>query len=124
MCSGALHDQSPDTAGALLLPCPYNHRLTLDMASKPEQPNRKSSIDEETRQKLEKRLSERPDKKELVERNVLKDDKGVAPSLIAAREKLERSQLEDKLDRALQQRPKAEELVKGGILTAEEAPPS
>lgn len=94
------------------------------MASKPEQPNRKSSIDEETRQKLEKRLSERPDKKELVERNVLKDDKGVAPSLIAAREKLERSQLEDKLDRALQQRPKAEELVKGGILTAEEAPPS
>jgi len=66
---------------------------------------------------LEKRLSERPDKKELVERNVLKDDKGVAPRLIAAREKLERSQLEDKLDHALQQRPKAGDLVKGGILT-------
>jgi hypothetical protein len=29
-------------------------------------------MDEETRQKLEKRLSERPDKNELVERNILK----------------------------------------------------
>ncbi|KAF5386113.1 hypothetical protein D9615_002439 [Tricholomella constricta] len=114
------------------------------MASKPEQPTRKSSIDEETRQKLEKRLSARPDKKDLVERNVLKgtpsnhaayydmlmieilltDDKGVAPRLIATREKLERSQLEVKLDHALQQRPKADELVKGGILTEEEAPPA
>ncbi|GLB37222.1 putative RPEL repeat [Lyophyllum shimeji] len=94
------------------------------MASNPEQPNRKSSIDGDTRQKLEKRLAERPDKKELIERNVLKDDKGVAPRLIAAREKLERSQLEDKLDHALQQRPKAEELVRGGILIADEAPPA
>ncbi|KAF8070264.1 hypothetical protein FPV67DRAFT_1486758 [Lyophyllum atratum] len=78
------------------------------MASKVEQPIRKASVDEGTRQQLERRL----------------DDKGVAPRLIAAREKLERSQLENKLDHALQQRPKAEELVKGGILTAEEAPPS
>ncbi|KAK0504914.1 hypothetical protein EDD18DRAFT_318550 [Armillaria luteobubalina] len=67
-------------------------------------------------QNLEKRLSERPDKNELVERNILKDDKGIAPALVAAKEKLQRSQLEDKLDHALQQRPKAEELVKGGIL--------
>ncbi|KAG6857257.1 hypothetical protein H0H87_007090 [Tephrocybe sp. NHM501043] len=59
-----------------------------------EQPIRKSSIDDETRRTLERRLSERPDKKELVERNVLKDDKGIAPSLVAARQKLERSQLE------------------------------
>jgi len=88
------------------------------------QPVRQSSMDEETRQKLEKRLSERPDKNELVERNILKDDKSVAPRLIATREKLERSRLEDKLDHALQQRPKPDELVKSGILTEEEAPPA
>jgi len=88
------------------------------------QPARQGSMDEETRQKLEKRLSERPDKNELVERNILKDDKSVAPRLIAAREKLERSRLEDKLDHALQQRPKPDELVKSGILTEEEAPPA
>jgi len=85
---------------------------------------RKHSIDEGTRQSLEKRLSERPDKRDLVERNILKDDKGIAPSLIAKREQLERSQLEDKLDSALQKRPKAEELVKEGILKEDEAPPS
>ncbi|KAK0485651.1 hypothetical protein IW261DRAFT_737896 [Armillaria novae-zelandiae] len=73
-------------------------------------------------QNLEKRLSERPDKNELVERNILKDDKGIAPALVAAKEKLQRSQLEDKLDHALQQRPKAEELVKGGILLESEVP--
>ncbi|KAK7438444.1 hypothetical protein VKT23_018056 [Stygiomarasmius scandens] len=52
------------------------------------------------------------------------DDRGIAPSLVAAKEKLQRSQLEDKLDHALQQRPKAEELIKGGILREDEAPPS
>ncbi|KAJ3887086.1 hypothetical protein GG344DRAFT_81087 [Lentinula edodes] len=51
-------------------------------------------------------------------------DKGIAPSLVAAKEKLQRSQLEDKLGQALQQRPKPEELVKEGILLEEEAPPS
>ncbi|KAJ3733662.1 hypothetical protein DFJ43DRAFT_1153260 [Lentinula guzmanii] len=51
------------------------------------------------------------------------DDKGIAPSLIAAKEKLQRSQLEDKLGQALQQRPKPEELVKEGILL-EEVPQS
>jgi len=73
-------------------------------------------------QKLEKRLNERPDKQELVERNIMKDDKGIAPSLVAAREKLERSQLEDKLEHALKTRPKPEEVVKEGILHADEIP--
>jgi len=44
----------------------------LDITIAANQPVRQSSIDEETRQKLEKRLSERPDKHELVERNILK----------------------------------------------------
>lgn len=42
------------------------------IAARPALPTRKSTLDEETVQKLEKRLSARPDKKELVERNVLK----------------------------------------------------
>ncbi|CCM00405.1 uncharacterized protein FIBRA_02435 [Fibroporia radiculosa] len=78
-------------------------------------PARKPSVDPETVEKLERRLSLRPDKQDLVERNILKES-NVAPSLQAAKDRLERSQLEDKLEHALQQRPKAEELVKDGIL--------
>ncbi|THV06916.1 hypothetical protein K435DRAFT_416968 [Dendrothele bispora CBS 962.96] len=87
-------------------------------------PTTSPSLDPQAISKLEQRLKERPDKNDLVERNILKDDKGIAPSLVAAKEKLQRSQLEDKLDHALQQRPKAEDLVKGGILREDEAPPS
>jgi len=86
-------------------------------SQQPPAPERKSSVDEATRLELEKRLSSRPDKKELIERNVLKDDTGISPRLVAAKEQLERSQLQDKLEHALQHRPKQEELVKGGILT-------
>ncbi|KAL0580347.1 hypothetical protein V5O48_001684 [Marasmius crinis-equi] len=88
------------------------------------QPNRQQSLDQGTLEKLEKRISERPDKKDLVDRNILKDDKGIAPALVQAKIQLQRSQLEDKLDHALQQRPKPEELVKDGILHADEAPPA
>ncbi|TRM69660.1 hypothetical protein BD626DRAFT_393348, partial [Schizophyllum amplum] len=70
----------------------------------------------ETKDKLEKQLNQRPGRSELVEKNILKDDKGVAPALIANMEKLKRSQLENKLDHALQHRPKPDELVKDGIL--------
>lgn len=73
-------------------------------------PTRKMSIDPQAAEALEKRLTQRPEKQELVERNILKgvqtraalpsyvsdlspDDK-VAPSLQAARDKLQRSQLE------------------------------
>ncbi|KZV81102.1 hypothetical protein EXIGLDRAFT_392495 [Exidia glandulosa HHB12029] len=88
-----------------------------------------SAIDEqpvaqtEVKHKLERALSDRPDKQELVDRNILKDTT-VAPALQAAQDKLQRSQLEDKLDQALQHRPKPEELIKDGILTPDEAPPS
>ncbi|ETW81041.1 hypothetical protein HETIRDRAFT_427857 [Heterobasidion irregulare TC 32-1] len=82
---------------------------------------RQSSLDESTIQYLEKRLEQRPDKQELQGRNILKED-NVAPALQAAKERLQRSQLEDKLDHALQQRPKPEELVKEGILKEDEAP--
>ncbi|KAJ7045372.1 hypothetical protein C8F04DRAFT_1248797 [Mycena alexandri] len=44
------------------------------------------------------------------------DDKGVAPSLVAAKEKLQRSQLEDQLATAIAKRPPREELEEKGIL--------
>ncbi|KAH9942308.1 uncharacterized protein BXZ73DRAFT_97720 [Epithele typhae] len=75
---------------------------------------RKQSIDIATVQVLEKNLAHRPEKKDLIDRNILK----------AAKEKLQRSQLEDKLEHALQARPKPEELVKEGILKESEAPPA
>ncbi|KII92332.1 hypothetical protein PLICRDRAFT_467812 [Plicaturopsis crispa FD-325 SS-3] len=82
---------------------------------------RRESFDQETVAKLEHSLSHRPEKTELVERNILKDDK-VAPALQAAKEKLQRSQLEDKLAQSLQNRPKPEELVSEGILKEDEVP--
>jgi len=92
-------------------------------ADRPTHPARQPSIDQETAAKLEKRLKERPDRDELVERNILKDSK-VAPALAATKAKLQRSQLEDKLDSALAKRPPAEQLVQEGILQETEAPPS
>ncbi|KAI0769312.1 hypothetical protein BD413DRAFT_557398 [Trametes elegans] len=89
----------------------------------PPKPTRKASIDPEAAQKLEKSLAHRPEKHDLIERNILKDD-SVAPALQAAKEKLQRSQLEDKLEHALQARPKPEELVKEGILKENDAPPA
>jgi hypothetical protein len=91
------------------------------MSQKPT-PVRKNTFDPETVNKLDKALGDRPDKSDLVERNILKDDR-IAPALQAAREQLQRSQLEDKLDQALQNRPKPSELVREGILQDNEAPP-
>lgn len=77
---------------------------------------RQSSIDEQTSQQLQAKLANRPEKATLIEKNILKDDKGLAPSLVAAKEKLQRSQLEDHLANAIAQRPPREELEKNGIL--------
>jgi len=84
-------------------------------------PARQNSLSNETLEVLEKRLAQRPDRQELQDRNILKDG-SVAPALQAARDQLQRSQLEDKLDQKLMQRPRPEELVKSGILNADEAP--
>ncbi|KAF8342311.1 uncharacterized protein EI90DRAFT_1329655 [Cantharellus anzutake] len=82
-----------------------------------------SPIDaDESRHKLEKSLKQRPEKDELVEKNILKNS-NAAPALQAAQAELQRSQLEDKLEHALQQRPEPAELVRGHILQEDEAPP-
>jgi len=86
-------------------------------------PERRTSFDQNLVGSLEKQLSARPQKDELVEKNILKDD-SVAPALQAARDRLQKQQLQDKLGAALQARPKAEELIEEGILQADEAPPA
>jgi len=88
------------------------------MSTVPE-PKRQSSFDQNAIDKLDKQLQNRPEKNDLVERNILKDDR-VAPALQAAKEQLERSQLQDKIGQALLNRPKPEELVKEGILQPDE----
>jgi len=94
------------------------------MSAHPNHP-RQTSFDQQTSQQLEGKLANRPDKAELIERNILKDDKGLAPALVAAKERLQRSQLEDQLAKAVASRPPREELEKSGILKGseeEEAP--
>ncbi|KAG9112303.1 hypothetical protein FRC07_007935, partial [Ceratobasidium sp. 392] len=77
----------------------------------------------EAKLKLERSLKERPEKKELVDRNILKGEYIISfATLQAAQERLQRAQLEDKLGHALQSRPKPEELVNGGILKKDEFP--
>ncbi|TDL24207.1 hypothetical protein BD410DRAFT_767385 [Rickenella mellea] len=83
--------------------------------TKPVPARRQSSVDDQTLKKLEDHLRDRPDKNKLVEEGILKSG-NVAPAIQAARDELQRSQLQDKLGQALQNRPKPEELVKEGIL--------
>jgi len=70
---------------------------------------------------LERKLSLRPDRSELVEKNILKNS-NAAPSLQAAQAELARARLEDQLESKLQARPTPEELVKEGILSKDEIP--
>ncbi|KAK7057314.1 hypothetical protein R3P38DRAFT_2840550, partial [Favolaschia claudopus] len=93
------------------------------MSERPNHP-RQTSIDEQTARHLEDKIAHRPDKTELIERNILKDDKGIAPGLVAAKEKLQRSQLEDQLAKAVASRPTREELEKSGILKESEESPA
>jgi len=80
-----------------------------------------SPRDELAKEKMEKMFASRPDRQELVDKNILKNS-NVAPSLQAKQAELERSQLEDILENKLQARPSPEELVKEGILQQNEVP--
>jgi len=71
--------------------------------------------DELAKEKLQKLLGERPERQELVDKNILKNS-NVAPGLQAKHAELERSKLEDLLGSKLQTRPSPEELIKEGIL--------
>jgi hypothetical protein len=66
-------------------------------------------------------MEHRPDRDELVARNVLPDS-NAAPALQAHQKELERHMRADSLEKKLHNRPKPDELVKGGILEADENP--
>jgi hypothetical protein len=70
---------------------------------------------------LKKGMEHRPDRDELVARNVLPDS-NAAPALQAHQKELERHMRADSLEKKLHNRPKPDELVKGGILEADENP--
>ncbi|GJN70559.1 RPEL repeat protein [Purpureocillium lilacinum] len=64
---------------------------------------------------LENHLMHRPNRSELVEKNILPES-SAAPGLLAHQRELERSMLEDKLNDKISHRPDPEALVKGGVL--------
>ncbi|RMZ91685.1 hypothetical protein DV736_g1114, partial [Chaetothyriales sp. CBS 134916] len=70
---------------------------------------------------LRKHLEKRPDREDLIERNILPESQA-APSLQASQKSLERHMKADQLEHQLQRRPTAEELVKQGILEENEEP--
>ncbi|KAI3482291.1 hypothetical protein L1887_55052 [Cichorium endivia] len=65
--------------------------------------------------KLEGRLERRPEKDDLVNRGILKDQ-SVAPALQGKKEELERARLGNSLQKELEHRPDPEELRQKGIL--------
>ncbi|KAH7321392.1 hypothetical protein B0I35DRAFT_213695 [Stachybotrys elegans] len=64
---------------------------------------------------LENHLMHRPDRAELIEKNILPASTA-APSLQAQQRELEKHMLEDKLNDKISHRPTPEELIKEGVL--------
>ena len=60
-------------------------------------------------------LSKRPEKEDLVEKNILPDS-SAAPALLEKQRELQRHMRANSLEKSLQARPKPEELVREGIL--------
>ncbi|OAA34289.1 RPEL repeat protein [Metarhizium rileyi] len=67
---------------------------------------------------LANHLMHRPDRAELVEKNILPAS-SAAPGLLAHQKELERNMLEDKLNDKISHRPSPEALVKDGVLLAD-----
>lgn len=64
---------------------------------------------------LENHLMHRPNRTELVDRNILPAS-SASPGIVANQKELERNMLGDKLNDKISHRPSPEELVKGGVL--------
>ncbi|KAI9171868.1 Myocardin-related transcription factor B [Paramyrothecium foliicola] len=64
---------------------------------------------------LENHLMHRPDRAELVEKNILPAS-NAAPGLQAHQRELQKAMLEDKLNDKISHRPAPEELIKDGVL--------
>jgi len=70
---------------------------------------------EKKAQALERGLENRPDRDELIERNVMKEAT-VAPNLQAAKDRLEKEQIANNLKEGLKKRKRKEELVEAGVM--------
>lgn len=70
---------------------------------------------------LKKGLNARPDREDLIQRNILPAS-NAAPALQEKQRELEHHMRADSLEKGLQSRPNPEELVKKGILEADENP--
>ncbi|CEJ88706.1 Putative RPEL repeat protein [[Torrubiella] hemipterigena] len=64
---------------------------------------------------LQNHLKHRPDRAELVDKNILPASTA-APGLQSQQRELQKHMLEDKLNDKIQNRPDPEDLVKGGVL--------
>ncbi|KAG5951330.1 hypothetical protein E4U53_003326 [Claviceps sorghi] len=71
--------------------------------------------DSDRKNSLENHLIHRPDRTELVDKNILPAS-SVAPGIVAHQKELERNMLEDKLNDKISHRPSPEELVREGVL--------
>lgn len=67
---------------------------------------------------LKKGLEQRPEREDLVQRNILPDS-NAAPALQGHQKELERHMRANSLEKGLQRRPTADELVQKGILGSE-----
>jgi uncharacterized membrane protein len=70
---------------------------------------------------LKKGLNARPERADLIERNILPAS-NVAPALQGHQKELDMHMRADSLEKGLQHRPSPEELVEKGILDADENP--
>ncbi|KAJ3043055.1 hypothetical protein HDV00_005963 [Rhizophlyctis rosea] len=75
---------------------------------------------EERGKALKSCLKKRPERSQLEEMNIIKAGGSLDPSLIAAQQRLKRSQLEDMLSHRLEHRPNVEELQEARILVFSE----
>ncbi|ROV95917.1 hypothetical protein VSDG_05124 [Cytospora chrysosperma] len=75
------------------------------------------------RNSLEKQLSHRPDRAELIEKNILPAS-SAAPSLLAQQKELQKHMRADSLNEKIAHRPSPDELIKKGLLSPDEDPRS
>ncbi|KAF3762085.1 hypothetical protein M406DRAFT_323424 [Cryphonectria parasitica EP155] len=75
------------------------------------------------RNSLEKHLAQRPERAELIEKNILPASTA-APGLQAQQKELEKHMRADSLNDKLANRPSPDDLIKKGVLAADEDPRS
>ncbi|KUI70748.1 MKL/myocardin-like protein 2 [Cytospora mali] len=75
------------------------------------------------RNTLDKQLAHRPDRAELIEKNILPAS-SAAPGLLAQQKELQKHMRADSLNEKIAHRPSPDELIKKGVLNPNEDPRS